>query len=539
MTKTGGNSNRKISLIFFGALVIAAYFVGLGALPFVGPDEPRYAQVAREMFERADFVTTTLGGFHWFEKPAFPYWLMMAGYKIFGVNEFAARAGSALCGLLTILTLYLLTKSVAAQQNSPDEAQSAKDKGQRTTDYFAFWTLLVSAASVGLIVFSHAATFDIALTFPVTAALACFFAGEVLHPERAGKNARFLFGFYFFTGVALLAKGLIGAVLPFGIVFWYFVAALKLPSKQFVLSLLWGWLVTGAVAAIWYLPVYNRHGWEFVDEFIVQQHFARYVSNKYQHPEPFWFFWAVLPGLTLPWTPFLLAAIWRTLRGSSFKFQISSAGESAFRDLRIFAFVWLLVPTVFFSFSGSKLPGYVLPALPGALVLIAEQVWLIARRSRVAAWILGTIAVLTLLAAPIALLSVAPEWARSDTAKSLIAAAAQNYSQTKIVNLHEGSHSLEFYAAGRLARDAEGRQLKFEGVSEIVEYMRATGAETVLVFVPLEYEHQLYENDSIAAGRIGDNTIFALVAVTEKQIAKPVAKPPRKVRKSPGSNRQR
>src|SRR5437899_3242512 len=86
---------------FFTVLIVFTYFFGL-TIPLLGPDEPRYAQVAREMLDRGDFVTPTLGGFNWFEKPALFYWLEMASYKIFGVTEFAAGFGSALFGLGTI-----------------------------------------------------------------------------------------------------------------------------------------------------------------------------------------------------------------------------------------------------------------------------------------------------------------------------------------------------------------------------------------------------------------------------------------------------
>ncbi len=81
------------------AAVCAAYFYGLGAAPLLGPDEPRYAQVAREMFARGDWVTPTLAGHTWFEKPALLYWLMEVAYWIFGVTEFAARRArrSAAC----------------------------------------------------------------------------------------------------------------------------------------------------------------------------------------------------------------------------------------------------------------------------------------------------------------------------------------------------------------------------------------------------------------------------------------------------------
>ncbi len=96
-TKTEGSTPRTIPdyvWIAFAALTVFVYFFGL-TIPFVGPDEARYAQVAREMMDRGDWVTPTLGGFNWFEKPALLYWLEIVSYKAFGVSEFAARLGPA------------------------------------------------------------------------------------------------------------------------------------------------------------------------------------------------------------------------------------------------------------------------------------------------------------------------------------------------------------------------------------------------------------------------------------------------------------
>ena len=100
----------RIIWIGFAIVIVAIYLFALD-LPLLGPDEPRYSQVAREMFERGDWVTTTLGGSNWFEKPALLYWLQITFYNIFGVNEFAARLGSALFGLGTILSLWFLGKN--------------------------------------------------------------------------------------------------------------------------------------------------------------------------------------------------------------------------------------------------------------------------------------------------------------------------------------------------------------------------------------------------------------------------------------------
>src|SRR6476620_5127628 len=147
---------------------VIVYFYGL-TIPLVGPDEPRYAQVAREMFERGDWVTPTLGGYTWFEKPALLYWLEIASYHMFGVSEFSARFGSAVFGLGTVVALWMIGK---------------KAKGTE----FANWTALTAASSIGLVVFSRGASFDIILTFPITAALAGFFMyyREGENPE--GRN---------------------------------------------------------------------------------------------------------------------------------------------------------------------------------------------------------------------------------------------------------------------------------------------------------------------------------------------------------------
>lgn len=491
MTK---NISQKLQIIMFFAIVAAAYLIGNGALPLLGPDEPRYAQVAREMFERNDWITPTLGGFHWFEKPALAYWLMIVGYNLFGVNEFAARFGSALFGVLTILTIYWLAKFIS-EKISNDE--------QQTTNNFPLWALLTSASSVGLLIFSHAATFDVILTFPVAAALALFFAAQ--NSESNRKNL-LLAGFYFFTGLGLLAKGLVGAVLPFGIIFCYFAARRRFPDKSFLLSLIWGGLIALATAAAWYLPMYWRHGWTFVDEFFIQHHFARYTSNKYQHPEPFWFFWAVLPGLTLPWLPFLFAEIRQI-----FKSQHPTPNTQR-PNVSPFLFSWLLMPVVFFSFSGSKLPGYILPALPAALILAALSVWRIAEKNKVyhrglqfLAWtVLGICAVLPFLLGN-------ADFTRRDTAKYLLESASN--SDAKVLGLHDVWHSLEFYAAGRLVRDEKGRQIKFEGIGEIAEWMNRETQNEVLVVVPLEYEKQLLETRILSAEKRSDNGAFALFVV--------------------------
>ena len=105
-------AKRVWSFLFLA--VAAFYLYGLGSLPLVGPDEPRYAQVAREMLARRDLITPTLGGLPWFEKPPLLYWMMMASYRVFGVSEFSARLGPAVCGLLTAVFVYWIAASAGS-----------------------------------------------------------------------------------------------------------------------------------------------------------------------------------------------------------------------------------------------------------------------------------------------------------------------------------------------------------------------------------------------------------------------------------------
>lgn len=511
MTKTESESPKaqnRIVWIVLAIVTIAVYFFALGSIPLLGPDEPRYAQVAREMFERGDWVTPTLGGYTWFEKPALLYWLQIVFYHIFGVSEFSARFGSAIFGLLTIFSLWLLGKFVESNKNSQFSPHRSQLKN---------WLFLISATSIGLLAFSRGASFDIILTFPVTASLVGFFIFDQATKKSFINYHLPLIAFYFFIGVALLAKGLVGIVFPLAIVSFYYVLTRKIPSKTFIASLFWGTALSLAVAATWYVPVYWKNGWTFVDEFFIQHHFARYVSNKYQHPQPFWFFFLVLPLMTLPWLPFFLTAIWKEVKVQSSKFKAQSVKALGTEDsaLTTFAFAWLLVPLIFFSFSGSKLPGYILPALPAALILTADYVSRFAGNNRKRENGLQITAFVMLLITFIALQFFVKNYARSETVKELIATAnTGGFSNSKILNMHSVSHSEEFYAAGRLVRTDDGKIKIFYGAAELAEEIRRENAENVLILVPLEYADQLQENASLRSEKLADNGDLAIFAAS-------------------------
>lgn len=529
--------SEKILRIFIVLLIAAVFFSGL-TVPLLGPDEPRYSQVAREMFERGDWITPTLGGFDWFEKPALLYWLQIAFYNLFGVSEFSARFGSALFGLGIVLSLWLLGRLAnfggQAEKSEPNEPKRAKirendenfSEQQRRLSAFRFqsskladWLALICASAIGIIVFAHAASFDIILTFPLTAALVGFFIAESSAEKRGLKFYLSLAFFYFFIGIALIAKGLVGILFPFAIVGFYYVLSWRFPHKNVIFSFFWGTILSLLVACLWYLPMYQVNGWKFVDEFFIQHHFQRYTSNKYQHPQPFYFFFWVLPLMTIPWLPFFLAAIRDFVKEFLGKrrnfFKSADETDGVFR-LKIFAFAWLLVPLVFFSLSGSKLPGYILPSLPPALILTGIYVYEFTRKSeqkRKIALILAA-AMLTLILA-ILLFALKP-LTNFDTVKNLIQTANQRgYTNEKILNMHTISHNAEFYGAGRLARDAAGKLKRFDGVSEVIAELEKEN-RSLLVLVPPEYVNQLTGETRLQSEVLETNGELTIVAVKLK-----------------------
>ena len=176
-------------------------------------------------------------------------------------------------------------------------------------------------------------------------------------------------------------------------------------------------------------------------------------------------------------------------------------------DLRMFAAAWMLFPLVFFSMSGSKLPGYVLPALPAGILFTAEVVdrYIAKKGGRIKtvfAIAFGTFAVAAILVAwPL------KEWSRHDSAAYLVeAATTQGYTDERIVNLHMISHSMEFYGAGRLVRTdiGDGKQRRFDSISEIERAMKPD-EKRILVILPTDKIDQIENNEVLGWKKIGTN----------------------------------
>jgi len=339
------------------ATLYVCYFSHLGAIGFVGPDEPRYAWIARDMAETGDWVTPRLYGKPWFEKPPLLYWGAAICFKLFGVSEAAARLPSAISALLATLALAWLALRLYG-------AETAR------------WLLLLLPTTVGMIGFSHAAATDMPFSAMLTIAMVS--AAVVLGLTRNENTpilprtpwlALVFFGF--FLGLAVLAKGPAAIILCGGAVFFW---ALFTKRWRDAFRLLHPAAVASfcLTALPWYILCARRNP-DFFRIFIIEHNFKRYLTPEFQHIQPFWFYGPITFLALIPWTSLLAAPFADALRESNQNRHGNSAAL-------LFA-CWAIFPLVFFSISKSKLPGYILPAIPPLGLLVSQSVPLHARKT--------------------------------------------------------------------------------------------------------------------------------------------------------------
>lgn len=342
-----GAKQPLFELIAVIAASAFAFTFGLGAIGFLGPDEPRYAEVAREMFASGDYISTRLCGCLWFEKPVLQYWMSAVGYHLFGVTEFAARLPSALSALLTVTLVGLVLRRLGYVRMSVTAP-------------------LVLATSGMFIAYAHVTAQDMILTAAMTASL---LSAYLWTKSTGGTRAAYWILAFVFMGFAVLAKGLVGIVLVTGIFGAYLILTGQLSRLRWRDCLI-GTTVFLALAGAWYVPVTIRHGWPFIQEFFIRHHFERYTTNEFRHPQPFYFFLLIAIAGAVPWSFFLIPAV-----AHLFKLEPRKAGRDS---LIVLAWIWTLLPLLFFSFSESKLPGYILPISPAMAIIIGaeiERVW--------------------------------------------------------------------------------------------------------------------------------------------------------------------
>jgi 4-amino-4-deoxy-L-arabinose transferase-like glycosyltransferase len=389
------NDRNKLLLLELGLVVGVCYFFfffGLGAFGLVGADEPRYAQIAREMYARHDWIVPTLNGSPWLEKPVLLYWKVMTGYALLGVHDWVARVPAAVHATALVLAVLFFMRRFRLAS----ELDAA----------------MITASSAGMIAFGRGASTDMLLSAPFAMAMMSWWSW------RRTEKKLWLLVFYALLGVGALAKGPVAPALAVLVVGAY--AGLRRDGKIFLRSLsVPGFLLFLAVVLPWFLAV-EREVPQFFRVFFFEHNLERFGTNLYQHAQPFWYYIPVFVLATLPWTLFALPAL-VDAGGAVFKRLRASSEPSAGREsspeggeddgLASFLFVWTLVPIIFFSISRSKLPGYILPAIPAAALQTADYLHRAQALSRLKTALHALVCAILLVAAlmaPFAMMKMQP-----------------------------------------------------------------------------------------------------------------------------------
>jgi len=350
--------NNLWAALWSAVAVVVCLFGHLGALGLVGPDEPRYAWIACAMAETGDWVTPRLYGQPWFEKPILYYWTAAIGFRLNLPAEWASRFPSAFAALAAAIAIGWLAWNLYS--DGPDLAWSS-----------AILAPLIFCTSVAAIGFARAATPDMLFSASIALAMASsaciiYRAGALqgttrdapFEPQRDGLPCA-LFGM--FLGLAVLSKGPAAVILAGGALgLWALFT--KRWSTAFRVAHPLAIATFCIVSLPWYIVCAARNP-DFIRVFIFQHNFERYLTPVFQHRQPFWFFVPITILAILPWSVLLWPAAHEGLRIWREKSLADSPG--------LFFACWAVFPILFFSFSQSKLPSYILPAVPPLALLLS------------------------------------------------------------------------------------------------------------------------------------------------------------------------
>ena len=330
------NEKRLVTVLILVSGLL--FFVGLGKMALTDPDEVFYAETAREMQNRGEFLTPRIFGEPQFEKPPLYYWLVALSFKAFGVNEFSARVASAIFGIFGVLGVYFLGKILISRKA-------------------AFFAGIILATNVKYVILARACVTDMVLCVFILYAFLFFFYGHL----SSTKSTKWYLLSAVFLGLSVLTKGPIGILLPFAITAIYFIFTResgKLKKIPFVKCA----LLFLAVSLPWYILMYRAYGREFIDMFFGFHNIIRFLEPEHKIGDVFYYYFpATLAGF-FPWSAFLPVGIWQVMREK----------EKKIRETNIFLIAWVLVIFVFFSISRTKLPTYTFPIYPALALFMGR-----------------------------------------------------------------------------------------------------------------------------------------------------------------------
>jgi len=410
ISRTVLNANSAVLLLIICAAWLA---ITAGVRPLMLPDEGRYVGVAWEMLNSGNWLVPTLDGMPFFHKPPLFYWLTALDLKLFGMNEWAARLASVLSAVLATGVM------VAFVRRYVDKPTANLTAIVLVTQPFFFAG--AQFADLNMLV---AAMISVSIVAGADAALRL----ERGLPYLASLTTAFVF-----AALGVLAKGLIGFVLPGAILLAWLLVRRRLKQLPSLLPL--------NLLLLFFVLVVPWFGWMqhsydgFWDYFFVYHHFHRFAATGFNNQQVFWFYVPVLILATLPWSPW----IYRSCSPSFLK-------DPERFDIRSLMILWTLGILVFFSVPSSKLVGHILPALPPFAYLIADGLllWLKASKRPAASAIVGLSIAVAGVTCVVLVLLVTRFDTRSFSAASLPISKIYDVND-QIVMLEEYQYDLPFY----------------------------------------------------------------------------------------------
>lgn len=411
-----------LCLLGLAVLCWLAFFHGLGSLGLLDKTEALFVEVGHQMLLRDDWVTPWWNGKHFFDYPVWGYWIVALAFRALGVSPWAARIPVALAASLVVAAAF----GLLCRWGQPQE-QMRERLGRGAV------AAGIMAASPGWIGWGRTSTTDMFLASAISLALLSF-----LLAHHEGPRSRFAvfgrIGMALFCGIAVLAKGPVGLLLPLLVV-----GAFLLLTGQWrpwidpfrlgaMLALFLG------VCLPWYGAAAHANGSAFLGGFLGFSNLQRFTQVLYDHPGPPWFYLPWLVILLFPWSLFLPGAMARLRFWRLDQWRSQPKVPSPARTAGLFCLLWLLIPLLFFSVAATKLPGYILPILPAGALLVSLSFWplplpsaetpaLSASLNRSFRWS-GSVEV-ALLAAMALAAALAPRWAANDPAHPAFPAALE------------------------------------------------------------------------------------------------------------------
>ena len=325
------------ALLLLGSCIL---FINIGGWELCNPDEPRYAQVAREMLDTGNYIVPHLGAELYAHKPPLFFWLIALSSRYYGsVNAAAARLPSAVAALGVLLLTYLLGRKLY----------------DPLTGFFAGLILFTGIEFFWLATRAH---LDMTLTFWITLSQFLFYCGYT-----SEKNRSLLCLLSFFSaGLSILTKGPVGLIIVLITIALFL--SIKLEFNKFKeLQLGKGLLVAVGVMALWLIPACIIGGSEYTRNILLKENFG-IIKNSFSHRAPFYFYLIHFPKDFLPWTLFIPSAVicfWQQKQ------------KGAPLDI-LFPLVWFLGGFIFLSCISSKRNIYLLPLYP-AIALMMAKFW--------------------------------------------------------------------------------------------------------------------------------------------------------------------